>query len=117
MKNKNDKTNINKVGQKLKDNMGFEFIIIEFDSYAPNGYNIRYLDDNSIYFRTEAQLGQTPRERKFPYYINNIKIKKLAYKYKNICNFYCTCTKCGYKDIMTMEEIKQHNCEDITCVE
>lgn len=46
----------------------------------------------------------------FPYRLNNVSIDNPAYIYNNIGNFYCHCTKCGKKDIMTIEEIKQHKC-------
>ena len=44
-----------------------------------------------------------------PYTLNSIIIEKLAYKSINR-NYYCTCTLCGYKDIMNLDEIKSHIC-------
>ncbi|MEE3344581.1 MAG: hypothetical protein VZS44_10845 [Bacilli bacterium] len=46
----------------------------------------------------------------FPYIIKNITIEKLAYVYNDIGNFYCKCNKCGYKDVLTIEEAKKHKC-------
>ena len=47
-----------------------------------------------------------------PYTLNSIIIEKLAYKSINR-NYYCTCTLCGYKDIMNLDEIKSHICKEI----
>ena len=46
----------------------------------------------------------------FPYQMGTIIIHNLAYIYNETGNFYCTCAKCGYKDILTMDEIKNHKC-------
>lgn len=40
----------------------------------------------------------------------NFQIKKLAYRYDNISNYLCTCKTCGYSDILSTEEMKQHKC-------
>ena len=46
----------------------------------------------------------------FPYIMDNITIEKPAYVFNGIGNFYCHCTKCGYNDIMTIDEVKEHKC-------
>lgn len=46
----------------------------------------------------------------FPHQINDIIMIKPAYVYKGEGNFYCTCTKCGQKDVMSLAEIKSHHC-------
>lgn len=47
----------------------------------------------------------------FPYQMESIILEKPAYIHNNIGNFYCTCSKCGHKDIMTIEEMKNHICK------
>ena len=42
--------------------------------------------------------------------ITPIRIDQRAYVYEGIPNFYCQCTKCGHKDIMTIDEMKSHIC-------
>ena len=49
----------------------------------------------------------------FPYNVGNVTMKKLAYIYQNIGNFYCTCPKCGMEDIMTLQEVRDHVCQNI----
>lgn len=65
-----------------------------------------YINTHKYYKRFKANKIGHP----FPYTMGNITINKPAYIYKNVGNFYCTCNKCGKKDIMTIEEIKQHKC-------
>ena len=40
-----------------------------------------------------------------------VQIEGRAYVYKGIFNYYCRCTKCGRKDIMTISEMKSHICQ------
>ena len=52
-------------------------------------------------------------DHKWPYQMNNILIEKPAYLNSDKTgNFYCTCTKCMHKDIWTIEEAKNHICEE-----
>lgn len=41
---------------------------------------------------------------------DNLVITALAYIHNQTGNFYCRCTKCGHKDIMTIPEMKSHIC-------
>lgn len=47
----------------------------------------------------------------FPYQIGNISMDKPAYIYNGVGNFYCHCTKCGLEDIMTVQEMREHICQ------
>ncbi|MBQ8218309.1 MAG: hypothetical protein IJZ79_03295 [Bacilli bacterium] len=49
----------------------------------------------------------------FPYKMSNIILEKPAYIHNNVGNFYCTCANCGYRDIWTINEAKNHKCEEI----
>ena len=42
--------------------------------------------------------------------INGIVLNGEAYQYMDQTNFYCQCTKCGMKDIMSVEEMRKHIC-------
>lgn len=46
----------------------------------------------------------------FPYNFNSIQIENIAYRFISTGNFYCHCTKCGIRDIMTIDEMKSHIC-------
>lgn len=46
----------------------------------------------------------------FPYQIDSICMKKVAYIYNGEGNFYCKCRKCGLSDVMSLAEIKEHIC-------
>jgi hypothetical protein len=108
VKNPNLKSELlNKI---YKDRNGDKFEVIDYN--GAQDITIRYIEDNNIYQHRSKQSIQekkVPRGR-FPYIIKNIVVEKPAYIYKNVGNFYCTCNKCGKKDIMTIEEIKQHKC-------
>lgn len=47
----------------------------------------------------------------FPYVINTVSMDKLAYIHEGVGNFYCHCTKCNMKDIMTITEMREHICQ------
>lgn len=37
-------------------------------------------------------------------------VLKLAYQYEGVSNYICKCENCGFKDILTVEEMKEHRC-------
>lgn len=45
-----------------------------------------------------------------PYQMDNIRIESPAYVYNGVGNFFCRCNKCGKRDIMSIQEIKNHIC-------
>lgn len=47
-----------------------------------------------------------------PHTINNIVVTKFAFTYNRIGNFYCHCNKCGLVDIMSVNEMKNHICQN-----
>jgi hypothetical protein len=50
--------------------------------------------------------------KKFEGLFNNFAIEANAYTYKEKDYFICSCTKCGYRDILTASEMLQHQCEE-----
>lgn len=46
----------------------------------------------------------------FPHQIGDITMESPAYIYKDEGNFYCKCNKCGIRDIMSIQEMKDHKC-------
>lgn len=47
---------------------------------------------------------------KYPHIRESFVVENLAYQYRSASNYYCHCTKCGHKDIMTIPEMKSHIC-------
>ncbi len=45
-----------------------------------------------------------------PYVLNGIEVGKSAYAYQQERNYFCKCTRCGNKDVMSIEEIRNHIC-------
>lgn len=58
----------------------------------------------------QFKLGQVGHP--LPYQLGIVSIDKSAYIHAGVGNFYCHCTKCGLSDIMTVEEVKKHTCEN-----
>lgn len=108
--NKNRKKWLN--NSKLNKNNGLYMTISDYISSNnilvsfETGYNL------NIYLQY-YKLGKI--KHPFPYQMNNITVEKLAYIHKEtgIGNFYCKCLKCGYRDIWTIENAKNHKCEEI----
>jgi hypothetical protein len=98
---------------KLNIKNGLKMTIIDYNSYK----------DITILFETGYKLLNINMTRymrgnikhPFPYQMDNILIEKNAYVHNStgIGNFYCKCNKCGYRDIWTIENAKNHKCEEI----
>ena len=96
------------VGETFYDIRGIKMIII---AYRNSG-------DVDVEFETgliarHKQYGQVRRHsigHPLPYQFGNISMEKLAYIHDGIGNFYCTCSKCGCKDILTIQEMRGHIC-------
>jgi hypothetical protein len=92
---------------KLNINNGLKMTIIDYVSNT----NISLLFETGY----KVLIGLEPYKKgtvkhPFPYQIDDIIMEKLEYLHNNIGNFYCTCTKCGHRDIWNMNEIKEHKC-------
>lgn len=104
-------TDRSRLGQKIITKQGFSAEIIEY--YKHNNITIKL--DTGLTLTNQNYdyifIGHhSSHLQDFPILINDVKLEKLAY-IKDIGNFYCTCTKCGHKDIWTIEEAKKHICE------
>jgi hypothetical protein len=72
------------------------------DYIFDTGYEVKH--------RTFEDFEKGKIKHPFPYMIGTVSMDKPAYIHNNIGNFYCHCTKCNIKDILTVEEIKNHIC-------
>lgn len=82
--------------------------------------NYRFSDDIDIEFET----GYIARNRSlkdfkrkdighpFPYTINDIELREIAYTHRGINNFYCECLNCQTKNIWDLSEIYNHKCKE-----
>ena len=102
-KNRNNVLNNSKISQ-----YGIKMWVCEYRNCddVDIEFETGYINTHKYYKRFKANKIGHP----FPYTMGNITIDKPAYIYKNVGSFYCTCNKCGKKDIMSIEEIKQHKC-------
>ena len=100
----------NRVGEENNAYCGLNMTIVDYintmdmtvqfeDGYTVSGVRYSYFKQGYVKHPT-------------PYMLNNIKVTKRAYVYKQETNYYCKCTRCGLVDIMNVEEIKNHICID-----
>ena len=96
------------IGEQNINKDGISKEIIEYNKY----------DDITVKFETGYITQHKAQDRykkhriihPFPYQMDNILIEKKAYIYNNIGNFYCKCVNCGYTDVMSIKEMKAHQC-------
>ncbi|MBQ8193550.1 MAG: hypothetical protein IJZ46_05725 [Bacilli bacterium] len=96
-----NETNIAKNGMKMK--------IIAYRN--SNDIDIKF-ESGAIFTNKYYNCFKTGDiKHSFPYQMDNILLERLAYLYNDIGNFYCSCSKCGHRDIWTIDEAKNHKCE------
>ena len=102
----------NNVGDIIIAKNGLKMTIIEYRS--SNDISVQF-EDGCIVNTTCSNLYGKSVKHPFPYQMDNILLKKKAYVDKNtgIGYFICICNKCGYRDIWTIENAKNHKCEEI----
>jgi len=91
-------------------NQGIFMQIIKYNN--KRNLTVKFETDYEMQISDYSQFHTGGLRHPFPYQMNNILIKKFAYVNNNIGNFYCTCIKCNYKDIWTIEEAKNHICKE-----
>ncbi len=98
------------VGEKHIANNGLIFFI---DGYE-NAFDVNVLFETG--HRKEHIPMQSIRKGQvghpFPFEVGNFTVTKPAYTFHNEGNFYCKCKKCGLSDIMSIKEMKKHQCEE-----
>lgn len=66
-----------------------------------------YVSEHKNYYNfVKGRIGHP-----FPYQLGVVCMEKLAYIHNDTGNFYCHCTKCDMRDVLTVQEIKDHVCE------
>ena len=97
-----------RTGDHIFTKEGFDAVITEYIRYEE--VIIRFSDGAQIKSNyTKFRSGKI--KHPFPYTIGTVTLEKPAYVYENIGNFYCHCSKCGMKDIMSVGEMKEHVCQ------
>lgn len=109
IKNPNLSYKKNYIGQTSINKDGLKMTIINYDNCKDIDveFETGYIAKHKYY---KKFLDGTIKHL-FPYKINDIIIDNVAYVTNN-SNFYCTCSKCNYKDIFTLEEAKNHICKE-----
>lgn len=97
-----------RVGEIGVNNLGIEMTIIKYTSAVD--LDVQFADQTIVKHKAYNAFRRGDIKYEFPTNIGNIQISQLAYVYAGTCNFYCSCTKCGLHDILTIEEMKSHKC-------
>ena len=103
-----DRQKYNRLGKISENTQGIPMKIIEYRT--EKDIDVQFENGVIVQHKRYSKFCEGKIKNPFPYVMNNISIDKRAYIYKNIRNFYCHCLICGHRDIMTIEEIKQHKC-------
>lgn len=92
--------------------LGLYMTVTEYE----NNHNVTVQFETGYFkdHKYQADIIKGKVKHKFPYQMDDILLEKPAYVHNNIGNFYCQCSKCGYRDIWTIEEANNHKCEEIT---
>lgn len=96
------------IGEQNINKDGISMEIIEYNKCddITVKFETGYITQHKAYDRYKKHRIIHP----FPYQMDNILIEKKAYIYNNIGNFYCKCVNCGYTDVMSIKEMKAHQC-------
>ena len=97
-----------RIGETNTANNGLKMTIIAYRK--SNDIDIQFEDGVVMKHRAYRTFKIGHISHQFPYQMNNILIEKPAYIHDNIGNFFCHCTLCGERDIMTISEAKNHQC-------
>ena len=96
-----------RIGETITTYEGHKIKLIKYD----NVKHIVVLFENIFEKRTEYKKFKTGKIKfPFPQTLNNIEIQKNAYVHNGIGHFFCKCKRCHMTDIMSISEIKEHNC-------
>lgn len=71
-------------------------------------------ENNDIVKHTKYSDFKTGRIRVPNRIINNMRYSRTKTVFGGIPHWKCKCQKCGFEDYMTIEQMKQHNCQDAT---
>ena len=99
-----------RIGETSISTKGMKMTIIDYRGC--NDIDIQFEDGYIAKNKIYSAFRKGNIKHPFPYRFNDMLIRKPAYvQLDNIGNFICTCLKCGHKDIMDMEEMRNHICE------
>ena len=99
-----------RVGETNTANNGMKMTIITYRSCKD--IDVQF-EDGYITKTVYGSFKNSSVKHEFPYQMDNMIIEKPAYIHDKIGNFYCHCTLCGERDIMTVFEAKNHVCNKI----
>lgn len=97
-----------KIGETMLHHLGISMKIIDYKN----------TDNITVQFDSGYQKHSSYRKFKdckighaFPYTMGDITLIQPAYVFNGVGNFICTCNKCHLSDVMTLEEMRNHQCK------
>lgn len=95
------------LGNTYTDRTGLKYTVVEYKDNR--NMTVEYEDGFRMVIGTD-KIRKNYIRHPFPHNIGIICMDKPAYTFGDQGNFYCHCTKCGIRDIMTIDEMKSHIC-------
>ena len=97
-----------RIGETNTSFIGMQMIIIAY--HTAKDIDIQFEDGCVVKHKSYSSFKKSTIKHEFPYQMDDMIIEKPAYAHNKIGNFYCHCTLCGKRDIMTVSEAKDHVC-------
>lgn len=98
------------IGETSYDVRGIKMTLINYRS--PDDVDIEFETGVVVTHKTHYCFKHAHIGHPMPYTLGTITIDALAYKSGEIGNFYCRCNKCNHRDIMTIQEMRNHICQN-----
>ena len=99
------------IGTRTTAKNGMDMEVIAYRSSTD--VDIRFEDGYIAYHKKYSNFLKGEIFHPFPYQVGDMLIEKFAYRYRNINNFYCRCSKCRASDILTIAELSSHICSEV----
>ena len=100
------------IGTRTTAKNGMDMEVITYRSSTD--VDIRFEDGYIAYHKKYSNFLKGEIFHPFPYLVGSMMIEKFAYRYKDVANFYCKCSKCGISDILMVTELKDHTCSGVS---
>ena len=93
----------------LQRNIGIPMVIQSY--HSATDIDVMFATGYLAKHKSYCQYSKGNIGHPFPYTMGKIRIENPAYVYGSVGNFYCTCESCGMRDIMTVQEMREHICQ------
>lgn len=107
---RSEKQALQRLWTTAKQHSGQDATIIFYKDYQ--NINVRFETGAVVKKRSYRSFINGEIRHPFPYDFEDCKLLSVAYNYGGECNYQYVCCKCGKVDIGTLNEIKNHICDE-----